>query len=213
MPSDCVPAWRGKFRFPSFQCHMSLCSFATCMDVTRDPLTLQAHANSVCNRESPCVSILYWEVDGSIVFKEIVRFSSLLTGHNQQHKGKVKSASLWMLQIHDQETLVCVWGFSETFLYLKEETQQNFSSQLTQSYVFQTLAHVWSVKLFIDLWSLWVSYHFRAVNLMCLLSFVNDLCVVCVCATSVSVSAVSVWSHATGFNPCALIPRLLRAAA
>lgn len=64
---------------------------------------------------------------------------------------------------------------------------QAFSSQLTPPYVFQTLTHVWSVKLFIDLWSPWVSYHFRAVNLMCLLSFVNDLCGVCVCMCCVSI--------------------------
>lgn len=37
----------------------------------------------------------------------------------------------------------------------------------------------------IDLWSLWVSYHFRAVNLMCLLSFANDLCGVCMCCVSI----------------------------
>lgn len=51
---------------------------------------------------------------------------------------------------------------------------------------------------------------------MRLLSFVNDPCgvgCVCVCAASVSESAVGVCSNATGFNPAALIPGLLGAGA
>lgn len=72
MPSDCMPAWRGKLRFHSSQCHMSLSRLATCMDVTRDPLTLQAHT-SVTEKVYVCCDVLR---DGLLclnVFKVFVR--------------------------------------------------------------------------------------------------------------------------------------------
>lgn len=196
MPSECVPAWCGKFRFPSSHGHMSLSRLATCMDVTREPLTLQAHANSVYNRESPCVQRMYWEADSWMDLKcltsllsrlSLVICSQVIIG-SINAKWKEFLCECYKYRIKRLQFVFEALAWKRKLNGISTKPQA-FSSQLTQPYVFQTLTRVWSVKLFIDLWSLWVSYHFRAVNLMCLLSFVNDLCGVCVCMCCVSICA------------------------
>ena len=144
------------------------------------------------------------------MFQEII----WITGHDQQHKDKEKWVSLWML--------VFIWAPAETFSQHERvnliEFRPNVSHLTNEALCFSNAQPCLKCEA--------IHRPVKSVSVLSLQSGKSDVSVkfcewplwcvcmcVCVCAASVSVSSVSVRSHATGFNPSALIPRLLRAAA